>query len=136
MDAAFVVDASVVMSWCFTDESNAYADLVLDKLTGAVAVVPAIWPLEVVNVLLVGERRNRLKESDSLRFLALLSQLPFELDSEQPEGMNELLALGRTQNLSSYDASYLLLAMRRGCALATLDDRLLQAAAKLGVPLL
>ena len=136
MDAAFVVDASVVMSWCFTDESNAYADLVLDKLTGAVAVVPAIWPLEVVNVLLVGERRNRLKESDSLRFLALLSQLPIEVDSEQPEGMNELLALGRTQNLSSYDASYLLLAMRRGCTLATLDDRLLQAAAKLGVPLL
>ena len=48
----FVVDNSVVMSWCFKDETNNYADIVLNRLTEATAVVPSIWPLEVVNVLL------------------------------------------------------------------------------------
>jgi hypothetical protein len=31
MTDTFVVDNSVVMSWCFKDETNQYADAVLDK---------------------------------------------------------------------------------------------------------
>lgn len=115
----FVVDNSVVMSWCFKDETNNYADKVLDRLIGAAAVVPSIWPLEVVNVLLAAERQKRLSESDSIRFLNLLSQLPLVVEYERPETMQELLALGRTNNLSSYDASYLNLAMKKGLPLAT-----------------
>jgi hypothetical protein len=42
----FVVDNSVVMSWCFKDETNKYADTVLDRLTESAAVVPSIWPLD------------------------------------------------------------------------------------------
>ena len=53
MKDRFVVDNSIVMTWCFEDEASPYADAVLDSLSEAVAVVPAIWPLEVVNVLLV-----------------------------------------------------------------------------------
>ena len=60
MTEQFVVDNSVVMSWCFKDETNNYADTVLDRLTEEAAVVPSIWPLEVVNVLLVAERQKRL----------------------------------------------------------------------------
>ena len=124
-----VVDNSVVMSWCFKDETNQYADAVLDRLTEATAIVPSIWPLEVVNVLLVAERRNRLQEADSVRFITLLSQLPIEVEHEWPEKMmKELLALGRAQNLSSYDASYLDLAMRKDCPIATLDKRIRDAA--------
>jgi len=76
----FVVDNSVVMSWCFKDESNHYADAVLNRLTKATAVVPSIWPLDVVNVLLVAERQKRLSDADSMRFLTLLSQLPIRVD--------------------------------------------------------
>jgi len=132
----FVMDNSVVMSWCFKDETNNYADQVLDRLTGATAVVPSIWPLEVVNVLLAAERQKRLSESDSIRFLTLLSQLPIVVEHERPETMQELLALGRTNNLSSYDASYLNLAMKKGLPLATLDNKLIQAAARVNVSLL
>ncbi len=82
----FVVDNSVVMSWCFKDEIKKYADTILDKLTGAVAVVPSIWPLEVVNVLIVSERQKRLSESDSIRFLTLLSQLPIIVEYESAPG--------------------------------------------------
>ena len=132
----FVVDNSVVMSWYFKDETNKYADTVLDKLTGAIAVVPSIWPLEVVNVLIVAERQIRLSESDSIRFLTLLSQLPIVVEYERPEMMKELLALARAYNLSSYDASYLYLAMRKGLPIATLDNKLIEAARRIEVPIL
>jgi predicted nucleic acid-binding protein len=132
----FVVDNSVVMSWCFKDETNNYADTVLGRLTEIVAVVPSIWPLEVVNVLLVAERQKRLTESDSIRFLTLLSQLPILVEYERPEMMKELLALARSNNLSSYDASYLDLAMRKGVPIATLDSKLIEAAKRIDVPIL
>lgn len=132
----FVVDNSVVMSWCFKDETNYYADTVLDRFTELVAVVPSIWPLEIVNVLLVAERQKRLSESDSIRFLTLLSQLPIFVEYERPEMMKELLALARSNNLSSYDASYLDLAMRKGVPIATLDNKLIEAAKRIDVPIL
>ena len=134
MENTFVIDNSVVMSWCFKDETNEYADAVLDKLSETTAIVPSIWPLEVVNVLLVAERRNRLKQADSVRFITLLSQLPIIVEHEWPEKMmTELLALGRAKNLTSYDASYLDLAMRKDCPIATLDKRLMDAAKDISV---
>jgi len=133
----FVVDNSVVMSWCFKDETNSYADIVLNMLTKVSAVVPSIWPLEVVNVLLSAERQKRLSKSDSMRFLTLLSQLPIFVEYERPEKMmKELLALARTSKLSSYDASYLDLAMRKGLPIATLDNKLIEAAARNDVPII
>jgi predicted nucleic acid-binding protein len=131
----FVVDNSVIMSWCFKDETNNYADTVLERLTESAAVVPSIWSLEIVNVLLLAERQKRLSESDSIRFLTLLSQLPIVVAYERPEMMKELLALARSNYLSSYDASYLDLAMRKGFPIATLDKRLIEAARRIDVPI-
>ncbi len=137
MDKLFVLDNSVVMAWCFEDESNAYADAVLEKLTAARALVPAIWALEVINVLLVAERKNRIKQAESTRFLSLLLQLPIDIEQEMPRtAMPELLTLGRSLSLSSYDLAYLNLALQSGCPLSTLDQKLTAAAAKTGVPLL
>jgi predicted nucleic acid-binding protein len=69
----FVIDSSVAMAWCFEDEASDATDAVLDRLNEECAVVPAIWPLEVANVLLVAERRGRLSEAQASRFLELLS---------------------------------------------------------------
>jgi len=137
MGESFVVDNSVVMSWCFKDETNQYADAILDCLSDATAFVPSIWPLEVVNVLLVAERKKRLSEADSVRFITLLSQLPIIVEHERPERMmKDLLALARSNNLSSYDASYLDLSMRKGIPIATLDTRLITASKKTNIPIL
>jgi predicted nucleic acid-binding protein len=134
MDNPVVVDTSVVMSWCFEDETNPYADAVLDHLSRATAIVPAIWTLEVVNVLLVAERRKRLKPADSVRFLSLLSQLPIVVENTRAENsMKDLLALGRSGRLSSYDAAYLDLAMRIRCPLATLDKEMIEASIAIDV---
>ena len=129
MSDDFVVDNSVVMTWCFKDEDNQYSDVILNKLESASAFVPSIWPLEVTNVLLVAERKNRIGEADSMRFITLLSELPIVVDQEPPDRMlKEIFALARKHNLSSYDASYLDLAMRKGLPIATLDKNLLAAA--------
>jgi predicted nucleic acid-binding protein len=136
MRESFVIDTSIVMSWCFKDETNQYADIVLTRLSEATAFVPSIWPLEVVNVLLVAERKKRLSEADSIRFITLLSQLPIMVEHPQPERiMTDLLALARANNLSSYDASYLDLSMRKGIPIATLDARLIEAAKMAKVPI-
>jgi len=91
----------------------------------------------VVNVLLVAERKERLKQADSTRFLTLLLQLPIETEKEwSQEAMPDLLAVGRDPGLSSYDLSYLDLAVRRNCPLATLDQKLIAAAEKTGVSIL
>lgn len=135
MSVRFVVDASVVMSWCFEDEGNGYAETVLESLESAAALAPAIWPLEVGNVLLVAERKKRLDQAASVRFLSLLGSLPITVEQEPPERMcKEILSLARAHALSTYDACYLDLAMRLALPLATLDAPLAKAARKTGVP--
>lgn len=127
----FVVDNSVVMSWCFQDEASKYADVVLGFLEKGTAYVPAIWPLEVSNVLLVAERKKRLSQADSAYFISMLFELPIIVEQESPERMlSEILALAREYKLSSYDASYLDLAMRKGLPLATTDMNIIAAAKK------
>ncbi len=137
MSDRFVVDNSVVMSWCFKDETNRYADSILDLLVESIALVPAIWHFEVVNVLLVAERRKRISKADSTRFLSLLSRLPIVAETEHPKTlMKDLLGLGRSSKLSSYDAAYIDLAMKQGVPLATSDRRLRRAAKAVDVRLL
>ena len=129
MMADFVVDNSVVMSWCFQDEGGEYADKILSRLESAQAFVPSVWPLEVGNVLVVAERQNRLSEADTILFLSLLGQLPILVEQETPGRMlREIVALAREHDLSTYDASYLDLAMRSGIPIATLDATLIRAA--------
>ncbi len=135
MPTGFVVDTSIVMSWCFEDEENSYAEDVLESLEFAQALVPAIWPLEVGNVLLVAERKKRLSQAAVVRFLALLDGLPITVEQETRERMlKEIVSLAREHGLSTYDASYLDLAMRLDLPLATQDTSLAKAAKKCKVP--
>jgi len=129
-----VVDTSVTMAWCFEDEATDKTDSVLDLLRDDEAVVPALWQLEVTNVLLVAERRGRITEAQSTRFLDLLTQLRIRIDMSQTN-LNALLATGRRHQLSAYDATYLLLAERIAAPLATLDGNLIAAARTAGVEL-
>ena len=135
MSVRFVVDNSVVMSWCFEDEGDSYTENVLECLEFGEAFVPAIWPLEVGNVLLIAEREKRLSQAAVARFLELLSGLPIAVEQESPERMlKEIVSLARELRLSTYDASYLDLAMRLDLPISTLDTSLLKAAKKCKVP--
>lgn len=130
----FVLDASVVVAWCFEDETTPYTEHVLALLDNDTAHVPTIWPLEVANALLVAERRNRLEPADTVRFLELLRTLPIMIDTRQGERVfSAVVDAARTYALTSYDAAYLELAMREGLPLAAQDQRLIAAATAAGV---
>ena len=136
MEERFVLDNSIVMSWCFQDEASKYADAVLDALEASEAIVPSIWPLEVANVLLVAEQKRRLSRADTARFVSLVRSLPIMVEDETPDRiLGEILALAREYGLSSYDASYLDLAIRKSLPIATLDQDLRKAARRCRVPL-
>ena len=137
MSNNFVLDNSVVMAWCFEDESSQYSDIILGNLEFSTGYVPTIWPLEVTNVLLVAERKGRISKAGVSRFITLLDQLPIVVEQESPSRMfKEIFALGREYNLSSYDASSLDLAMRKGLSLATLDMKLITAANRCQIPII
>ena len=130
-----VLDASVTLAWAFEDETVPYTEAVLDRLAEVEGLVPSIWVLEVGNALLVAERRERLRQAATAEFLDLLWQLPITVAPDRPDQLiGEIMALAREQNLSTYDSTYLHLAMRRGLPLATTDAALRQAANRTGVP--
>jgi predicted nucleic acid-binding protein len=132
----FVLDCSLTMAWCFDDQATPYTDGVRDQLADVRAIVPMLWPLEVANATIVGERRKRLDEARTLRFFALLSGLPIIADDETAaRAWSEISHVARAHNLSAYDAAYLELAIRRGLPLASLDDKLKAAAKSVGVAL-
>ena len=134
-----VIDASMALAWVFEREQAAdaaRANRLLAACGDQAWWVPWLWHLEVVNALLVAERRHVIKASASDLFLARLSGLPIGMDGDLgPEQQPRLIALARAHGLSSYDATYLDLAQRLGATLASFDRKLNQAAADLGVPL-
>ena len=131
----FVLDGSLALAWYFKDEGDPYADAVAARFTSARALVPLIWPLEVANAVLMGERRQRSTEAQAAQWLIYLGFLPIAVDDEtNNRAWGEVLSLARAHRLSAYDATYLELALRRGLPLATLDDRLKAAASAVGVP--
>lgn len=85
MAERFVLDNSVAMAWCFDDESDSYAREVLYSLRNAEALVPAIWPLEFGNALLVAERNRRLNKHDVATLLVNILKLPITVLQETPD---------------------------------------------------
>ena len=129
--SVIVIDASVVLTWCFPDESSRKAQEVAERIAGGDRIlVPAFWPHEILSALLVGERRKRLTPELSAAFMEDLSRLPVDLDRPALAAavFAATQALCRKHGLTPYDAAYLEIAIRHNCPLATLDAELGRAA--------
>lgn len=134
--ARFVVDNSVVVAWGLNEES-AYADAILRIVPDADVIAPSVWPVEFGNVLVVAERRKRLTAMEVTRLRDLVAALRISVVPEPPgRVLTDVLALARQEKLSTYDASYLDLAIREGVPMATLDAALRDAAIRRGVPVM
>jgi predicted nucleic acid-binding protein len=137
MTPGLIIDCSITMAWCFADEATEETARVQDRLIAEAAAVPAHWFLEVVNVLAMAERRKRISESDATGFLRLLAALDIQTDHETSKrAFDHLPPLCRSHGLTSYDAAYLELALRQRLPIASLDDDLRRAAARLGIEVL
>jgi predicted nucleic acid-binding protein len=130
---SLVVDSSIVGCWCFPDESSPVADAALSAVATDEVVVPVIWWFEVRNLLLAGERHDRIDPTGTAEFLADLETMSIGIDRAPVS--EAVLALASTHRLTVYDAAYLELARRLGAPLATLDRKLAAAARAAGVAL-
>ncbi len=123
---AFVLDASIALTWAFADEEQPVAKNALNRLGREDALVPTLWWFEVRNILIIGERKGRIAETDTAAFLHILARLPITVDHEPDE--TQMLLLSRRHKLTIYDSAYLELALRTKTHLATLDKALIAAA--------
>ena len=133
----FVLDCSATLPWVFGDEASPAADAMLDRLVqGERAWVPALWHLELGNVLLGAKRRGRIDQAGIEGFLSRLAVYDIAVDDQTMErAWQKTLDLALQHSLSTYDAAYLELALRRGLPLASLDRELIAAARACGVTL-
>jgi predicted nucleic acid-binding protein len=128
----FVLDASVALTWCFPDENDVIAQNVAAMFRrGDTAIAPSFWPHEVLNALLVGEKRKRISKELVTSFLDDLACLPVILEPI-PTGdvFGRIQWLSRDHGLTAYDAAYLDLALESGLPMATLDEELARACRK------
>ncbi|WP_018291475.1 type II toxin-antitoxin system VapC family toxin [Verrucomicrobium sp. 3C] len=132
-----VIDSSLALTWFFEDEASPETDVLFERVRDDGAVVPALWFLELSNVLLQAERRGRITASDVAMRLDLITELPISVDQETTaRAWREILTMARAEGLTTYDATYLELAVRRGLPLLTKDNELAEAANRQGVIML
>jgi predicted nucleic acid-binding protein len=129
-----VLDTSATLTWFFEDESTAFSRKLLDRVSAHGAVVTGLWRLEVGNMLLLAERRGRMRPGDRQEAMRQLDQLPIAFDGATGDwAWRSTFELAQRFRLTLYDACYLELALRRALPLATLDRALHAAAVSLGV---
>jgi predicted nucleic acid-binding protein len=134
----FVLDNSVAMRWCFESAAHPYADGILKRLAGGDdAQVPVLWFYEASAVLSREQNRGTLAAPKAEDFISELQALRITVDAESAARVfSDVHRLALTYRLTSYDAAYLELALRRGLPLATLDDDLIRASKAAGVTVL
>jgi predicted nucleic acid-binding protein len=135
--AAFILDASVAVSWCFPDDSSENTRRILAGLVTDDAAVPEIWALEIANSIFVSfNKRKRINERQITEYLTLLQGLPIRVEGQPMWANIGLESLSRRHEITAYDAAYLDLALRAGLPLATSDETLSKAATAEGVVVL
>jgi predicted nucleic acid-binding protein len=121
---SFVLDASLTLAWCFKDEATQHTNRVLRALQKSRAVVPSIWFYEVSNSIVTNLRSGRTTDAAVKEFVDVLKELPIDVQPTPLHASTSAAAIREvalSEKLSTYDASYIVLALELGFPLATLD---------------
>lgn len=121
------VDASVALAFLL-DEGNLAANSLMYALEEGVFLVPAHWPTEVLNGLLMSLRRGRMDEVTFSNQLATFQHLNSLITVDSDPEWSQIAEIARLFGLTAYDAAYVELCKRRGASLASLDRRMGAAA--------
>jgi predicted nucleic acid-binding protein len=125
------------MRWCFQNAAHPYADSILQQLAVGAALVPVMWRYEVSAVLAKSQKDGILTALMADAFLETLRKLNITMDPDSSDRIfTDVHQLAVAYRLTSYDASYLELALRKNLPLATLDNELIAASKASGVTLL
>lgn len=133
-----MLDASIACSWCFPNDPSENTELsrhTLELLSSSNALVPELWAFEIANILTKAIRRQRATMHQASEFISILRRLPIQVESGRFWNSATLYAEAIESGLTAYDAAYVDLAKRRGIALATADEQLVEAARRAKVEL-
>lgn len=127
-----VVDSSFLASLFLPDEDSAGSSVIAGEIARDGAAAPGLLQLELANLVLTAERRNRITSADRAEILEAIDALPIMLqpvlDAEQ---RRDAIRLAHKHGLTAYDAAYLELS-RLNLPLATFDKALRKALAAEG----
>jgi predicted nucleic acid-binding protein len=129
------VDASVGFAWVYQGQATSETDRLLNEVAkGAAVIVPALWFLEMANVLLIAQRRHRMTTIQRKAALEKLVDMQFTVDEEGTRNaFGKISELAEKYGLTIYDAAYLEVALRRSLPLASRDETLRGAAKQCGL---
>lgn len=135
-----VVDCSFIMSSILPDENQTKIEAIYKQIDQGLYEVyaPSIFYLECHNVLLCSLKRERITTENYSEYLKILSSLPIKIDifSTTTDSFYPIGNIADKYELSSYDASYLDLAIRMESKLVTFDKKLIRACKKVNVEVL
>jgi predicted nucleic acid-binding protein len=107
--SGFVADASATLAWCFEDEGTPATEALLERLrTGESVIVPAHWPTEVMNGLIMAVRRGRVGPETVVRFVRDLEALPIRTEPPHaPGNWAAVIRVAVEHKLTIHHAAYL-----------------------------
>lgn len=130
----FVLDCSVALGAFFADEQDNYSIAVWRSMADVTAYVPALWHLEMGNILARALRGGRITEAALEESWAWIESVRLQSVPAQADARH-LAQRANDWGLSAYDACYLDTALQQRLPLATKDRPLAEAARRLGVAL-
>jgi predicted nucleic acid-binding protein len=127
-----VLDASVILKWYLADEE--YGQKALGLLVQYISneleiLAPALLEYEVINGLLIAQKRGRIKEEKIIKAIEGFIDLEIELKNLS-DFYTRVMHYCKVYNRSVYDASYLATAEVEGATMITSDERLYNSVKK------
>ena len=131
----YIIDCSFSTALFLPDEkSDLVRDFFIKRKNDDNVFVPLLWWYETSNVLNTSIKRKRLSHAYAVSIIDLFDQLKLETDYESgADFTKKIFEMSQLYSLSSYDAIYLELALRKKGRLMTLDRELIEAAGKIGL---
>jgi predicted nucleic acid-binding protein len=130
----FVIDASAAAPLLFADEAARLAAHEYDLIIAGSLAAPRHWPFETANMVLIAQRRGRIRDTEKATCIQILRKLQVKIDEEsEARAWSSSLELAQVHELTLYDSAYLELALRSGRGLLTLDGDLAAAARARGI---
>lgn len=123
---AAVIDASVVLKWYLADEEHGQKAIRLlenyisNKLD---LLAPSLLEYEVVNGLIIAQKRGRVKEEEIVNAIDGFASLEIKI-RDISHLYSNILRYCKVYNCSAYYASYLSVAEAEGIPLITADEKL------------
>lgn len=126
-----VVDASFIIAHVLGEDAAVEQANLIETLRQGRLATPAHWPAEISNALVTNVRRKRISLEDVSLILRELATYSIQIRPAFAGDLPRLTAISSEQNLTSYDAAYVILAMDLRAPIATLDKAMRQAAGRL-----